>query len=91
MNKAKLVDQMAKIARMPKSACRGAVDAFILVVSTALKENQNVVLTGFGTFKVIQRKSRTGVNPATGKKMTIVAKKVPRFSAGKALKELIEV
>lgn len=90
MNKAKLVEQMAKIAKMPKSTCKDALEAFISAVSTALKQNKNVVLTGFGTFKILQRKSRVGVNPATGKKMTIPAKKVPKFSAGKALKELVE-
>ncbi|MCA9770261.1 HU family DNA-binding protein [Candidatus Dependentiae bacterium] len=89
MNKAKLVEQMAKISRMPKSTCKDALEAFIVAIGTALRQNKNVVLTGFGTFKVMQRKSRIGVNPATGKKMTIPAKKVPKFSAGKALKELV--
>jgi len=46
-------------------------------------------LTGFGTFTVIKRKSRVGVNPATGKKMTIPAKSVPKFKPGKALKDMI--
>jgi DNA-binding protein HU-beta len=48
------------------------------------------VLTGFGTFGVMQRKARTGINPMTKKAMKIPAKRVPRFKAGKALKAMIK-
>lgn len=89
MNKANLVESMAKITKMPKSTCKDCLEAFIAVVSSALKQNKSVVLTSFGTFKVLKRRSRVGVNPATGKKMTIPAKKVPKFSAGKALKDMV--
>ena len=90
MNKAALIEQMAKVTKMPKSACRTALEAFIASVGTSLKQNKTVVLTGFGTFSVMKRKARTGVNPATGKKMQIPAKKVPKFRPGKALKELVD-
>lgn len=90
MNKAMLVEQMAKTTKLPKSTCRDCLEAFITAVGGALKQNKTVVLTGFGTFKVMKRKARTGVNPATGQKMTIPAKKVPKFSPGKALKSLIK-
>lgn len=86
MNKAKLVEQMAKVTKLPKSTCKDCLEAFIAVVGSSLKQNKPVVLTGFGTFSVIKRKARTGVNPATKKKMTIPAKKVPKFKAGKSLK-----
>lgn len=89
MNKANLVESMARIAKIPKSTCKDCLEAFIAVVSGALKQNKSVVLTGFGSFRVLKRKSRVGVNPATGKKMTIPAKKVPKFSAGKALKDMV--
>jgi len=89
MNKAMVVEQMAKITKLPKSACKLALEAFITTVGGALKTNKSVVLTGFGTFEVMKRKSRVGVNPATGKKMQIPAKKVPKFKAGKALKGLV--
>lgn len=89
MNKAKLVETMAKLSKLPKSACKGALEAFILSIGQSLKQNKSVVLTGFGTFSVIKRKSRTGVNPSTGKKMQIPAKKVPKFKPGKALREMV--
>jgi DNA-binding protein HU-beta len=90
MNKAKLVEQMAKITKLPKSACKGCLEAFIEVIEQSLKKKQPIVLTGFGTFTVIKRKSRVGVNPATRKKMTIPAKSVPKFKPGKALKEMVQ-
>lgn len=89
MNKAKLIELMAKTTKMSKSTCKEALESFITEVSRALKQGKDVVLTGFGTFSVMQRKSRTGINPATGKKMTIPAKKVAKFKPGKALKSSV--
>ena len=90
MNKAKLVDGMAKITKLPKSTCKECLEAFITTVSGALKQSKTVVLTGFGSFSVMKRKSRVGVNPATGKKMQIASKKVPKFRAGKALRLVVK-
>lgn len=89
MNKAQLIENMAKISKMPRSACKHALEAFITAVGNALKANKDVSLTGFGSFVVMKRKSRVGVNPATGKKMQIPAKNVPKFRPGKALKSLV--
>ena len=89
MNKAKLIEQMAKNTKLPKSTCKECVEAFVNEVSKALKNKKQVVLTGFGTFSVMQRKSRTGINPATGQKMTIPAKTVAKFKPGKALKTMV--
>ena len=89
MNKALLIERMAKFSGLPKSTCKDALEAFITEVGNALKHGEQVVLTGFGTFSVIQRKQRVGVNPATGKKMTIPARRRPKFKAGKALCELV--
>lgn len=90
MNKAALIDQMAKDTKLPKTACKEALESFISAVEKTLKKNQTVVLTGFGTFTTIKRKARTGVNPATGKKMNIPAKKVPKFKPGKNLKSMVK-
>lgn len=90
MNKADLVEQMAKLSKLPKSACKDALEAFITSVSGTLAQGAQVVLTGFGTFVVMQRRKRMGVNPATGKKIEIPSKKVPKFRAGKALKDMIK-
>lgn len=89
MNKAKLVEQMAKISKLPKSTCKDCLEAFITSVGNALKKDVSVVLTGFGTFSVMERKKRTGMNPVTKKKMTIPAKRVPKFKPGKVLKDYI--
>jgi len=90
MNKAKLVESMAKITKLPKSTCKECLEAFISSVGSSLKGGKPVVLTGFGTFSVMKRKSRVGINPATGKKMQIPAKKVPKFKPGKALKTMVK-
>lgn len=89
MNKAKLIELMAKSTKLSKSTCKECLEAFVSEVSKALKQKKQIVLTGFGTFSVMQRKSRTGVNPATGKKMTIPAKTVAKFKPGKALKAMV--
>ena len=89
MNKAELIDNMAKVSKLSRIHCKAALEAFITCVSSALKQNKAISLTGFGTFVIMKRKSRIGVNPATGKKMQIPAKNVPKFKPGKALKALV--
>ena len=90
MNKAKLIESMAKSTKQPKAVCKDMLEAFLTTVSGALKQGKQVVLTGFGTFSVMKRKSRTGINPVTRQKMTIAAKKVAKFKPGKALKALVK-
>lgn len=89
MNKAALIELMAKDTKLPKTTCKNALESFIKNIENGLKKNKTIVLTGFGTFSVMKRKARVGVNPATGKKMQIPARKVPKFKAGKRLKDLI--
>lgn len=89
MNKAALIEAMAKETKLAKTVCKSALEAFIKSVEGALKKNKSVVLTGFGTFAVMKRKERVGVNPSTGAKMKIPAKKVPKFKAGKGLKDMV--
>ena len=89
MNKADLIEHMSKVSKHPRAVCKVLLESFITSVGNALKQNKEVALTGFGTFVVMRRKSRVGVNPATGKKMQIPAKNVPKFRPGKALKGLV--
>jgi len=89
MNKAMLVESMAKITKLPKATCKECLEAFVNSVSDALKKNKAVVLTGFGTFQVFKRKKRIGINPATHQRMEIPSKKVPKFRPGKALRNLV--
>ena len=89
MNKAKLIEQMSKMYKLPKATCKKVLEAFIKSVGQSLKGAKSVVLTGFGTFSLMKRKSRVGINPATGKKMQIPAKKVAKFKPGKALRDLV--
>ncbi|HNQ02119.1 MAG TPA: HU family DNA-binding protein [Syntrophales bacterium] len=88
MNKGQLVEVVAK-ALGSKSAAEKAINATLKAVSDALKKGDKVTLVGFGTFSVSKRAARTGRNPQTGKEIKIKAKKVPKFTAGKALKDII--
>jgi len=89
MNKADLVEHIARSADISRSAAERAVDALIAAVKTSLRQGTDVTLAGFGTFYVAERKARTGRNPRTGEPLAIAATRVPRFRAGKGLKEAI--
>jgi DNA-binding protein HU-beta len=89
MNKGDLINEVAKVVTTKKAA-QDAVDAVFANITKALKKKETVTLVGFGTFKVGKRKARTGRNPRTGQAIKIAAKKVPRFIAGKALKDAIK-
>ena len=89
MGKTELIDAVAKATKMEKTKAKSAVEATIEIVTKELKKGNRVQLTGFGTFSTTRRKRRMGVNPKTGAKITIPARKVPKFTAGKALKETI--
>jgi len=88
MNKGDLVKEVAKVVNTKKEA-KAAVDCVFSTITKALKKNNTVTLIGFGTFKVAQRNARKGRNPQTGQEITIKAKKVPKFVAGKALKDAV--
>jgi DNA-binding protein HU-beta len=88
MNKADLIDEVAKIVSSKKEA-KEAVECVLSTITSTLKKQEAVTLIGFGTFKVDDRKARTGRNPRTGEPIEIKAKKVPKFVAGKALKDAI--
>jgi DNA-binding protein HU-beta len=87
MTKATLIEKMAGDAKISKAAAGKALDSVIKSISKALKKGDRVTLVGFGAFSVSKRKARMGRNPQTGEAIKIKAKKVPKFSAGKALKD----
>lgn len=90
MNKAELVEAMAKITGATKADTEKSLDAFIDVVSKNIKKKDGVKLVGFGTFSVSNRKARMGRNPQTGEEIQIPARKVPVFRPGKELKESVK-
>ncbi len=89
MNKAELIETIAKKADLSKKDAEAALNAFTDVVGKTLKKGDKVQLVGFGTFEVAKRAARTGRNPQTGKEIKIAASKAPKFKAGKALKDLV--
>lgn len=89
LGKTELIDAVAKATKLEKTKAKAVIEATIDVITKELKKNGRVQLTGFGTFSTIKRKKRMGVNPKTGDKITIPARKVPKFTAGKALRDTI--
>jgi len=89
MNKADLVAEVAKVVSSKKMA-EEAVTTVFDTITKSLKKGQPVTLVGFGTYSVSKRKARMGRNPQTGKEIKIPAKKVPKFSPGKALKDAVK-
>lgn len=90
MTKADLIEKMAKDADISKAAAGNALDSIIDAVTRSLKKGDKLALVGFGTFSVGKRKARIGRNPQTGAAIKIPARKVPKFSAGKTLKDTIK-
>ncbi len=89
MNKAELIDAVAKSADISKAVAGRAIDGMTAAVSNALKNDDSVTLVGFGTFSVRERAARKGRNPQTGEEINIKAAKLPVFKAGKTLKDTI--
>jgi len=90
MTKEELIEKVASGAGLSKADAARVIGATIGSITSALKKGQSVTLVGFGTFKVSKRKARKGRNPRTGEVITIKAAKVPRFSAGKSLKDAVK-
>ena len=89
MNKTELIDVIAKSADISKAAAGRALDATVTAVQQTLKKGNMVTLVGFGTFYVGKRAARNGRNPQTGATIKIKAAKVPKFRAGKSLKDAL--
>jgi DNA-binding protein HU-beta len=90
MNKTTLIEEIAGKANASKSDAQKFFDAFTEVVTDALKKDDQVQITGFGKFYVQQRDARQGINPQTKQRINIPASKVPKFTAGNALKDQIK-
>jgi nucleoid DNA-binding protein len=89
VNKADLVAEVAKLVGSKRKA-EDTVSCVFDTITKALKKGQAMTLVGFGTFSIGKRKARVGRNPQTGKEIKISAKKVPKFSAGKALRSAVK-
>ncbi len=89
MNKADLIDAVASRADLTKTDAAGAVDAVFEAIAGTLSNRGTVSLIGFGTFSTSDRAARTGRNPRTGETINIAATCVPKFKAGKGLKEAV--
>ena len=91
MNKNELISAIADKAGLTKSQASDAVDATLDLITGSLKRGDEVRLLGFGTFAVANRKATTARNPQTGAIINVPASKAPKFKAGKALKEAVNV
>jgi DNA-binding protein HU-beta len=89
LNKADLIEQIAQAAEISKSAAERSIDALVSAVKSSLRKDEALTLVGFGTFYAAKRKARTGRNPRTGEALSIQAARLPKFRAGKALKDAI--
>jgi DNA-binding protein HU-beta len=95
MNKTELTEKLAKVTGLAKGKAAAVVDAIFDarpgkgIIAIELDKGRKVSIPGFGTFASRSRKARQGRNPATGKAITIAAKKYPLFRAGKTLKDRV--
>jgi DNA-binding protein HU-beta len=89
MNKAELIEVIAKEAKLSKAAAQAALDATVAAVVKAVTKGDSVSLVGFGSFSSGKRAARTGRNPQTGETIKIAAAKTVKFSAGKAFKDSV--
>ena len=89
MTKQDLVEILAKKTGDSKAHCSECLNTLLDEIGKALAKGEDVILTGFGTFTVAKRKARVGRNPRTGEEIKIPAMKVPRFKAGKGLRERV--
>ena len=90
MNKAELIEEVAGKVGLTKREAGNVINAITSAIMDSLKRDEKVTLVGFGTFQVMERKARKGVNPQTGETIQIPAKKVPKFNPGKPLRETVE-
>ena len=90
MNKAELIGSVAGKANLSKRAARAAVEAMVSTIEAAMKNGEKVSLVGFGTFSAPTRPARPGRNPQTGEAIQIPARKVPKFTPGRSLRDSIQ-
>ena len=90
MNKTELINAVAEQAELSKKDATNAVDAVFTTITDVLAEGDKVQLIGFGTFETSERAARTGRHPQTGEEIEIPATVIPKFKAGKALKDAVK-
>ncbi len=90
MNKTSLIQEIADRTDASKTEAQKFFDAFTDVVQDSLKKGEDVQITGFGKFYVQKREAREGINPQTKQKINIPASRVPKFTAGNALKNQLK-
>ncbi len=90
MNKAQLIDSIARNANLTKADAKKAIDAFVETTTDSLRKGERVALVGFGSFSLSKRNARTGRNPQTGKPITIAAKNVVKFKPGSELSSMVQ-
>ena len=89
MTKSDLIDKVAKEAKIPRAAAERAVNSFTASITEVLKQGDKITLPGFGTFLTSNRSARKGRNPRTGQEIDIPAVRIPKFKAGKGLKDSV--
>jgi nucleoid DNA-binding protein len=89
VHKSEFIERIAEKTDVPKGEAQRYFEAVEEVITSALKDDEEVQITGFGKFYVREQKAREGRNPQTGEKMKIPAQRVPAFSAGNTLKESV--
>ncbi len=89
MNKTELIEQVADSINVPDSTAENAVNALIEIITQTLSNGGTVSLPGFGSFSTSVRAARTGRNPRTGEPIEIAEATLPKFKAGKALKDSV--
>jgi DNA-binding protein HU-beta len=89
MNKSQLIAAVSSDSGLSKADTARAIDSLLDTVTRTLKKGDEVSITGFGKFSVVNRKARQGVNPRTGERVKIKASKAPKFSAGATLKQAV--
>jgi nucleoid DNA-binding protein len=90
INKDALVDAIANKTDLSKKDVESVIELLEEKITQEIQQGNKVTLTGFGTFKISNRAAREGINPQTKAKIQIPAMKVPKFTAGKALKEAVK-
>ena len=90
MLKSDLIDRVAIRTNLNKSQTKKVVDSFINIITASLSEGADIEIRGFGSFRIRERNARIGMNPKSGERINIPAKKVPYFRAGKALKLIVD-
>ena len=89
MNKSELIEAVAGAADLTKADAGRAIDATVEAITKTLSKGDSIALIGFGTFSISHRAARQGRNPRTGETIQIKAAKLPKFKAGKALKDAV--